>query len=243
VLELIDELSLGMRRVKRRGRTPPPPLQPRTRSLALRQMGFVLQAHRLEELPPPPLAEIAFAGRSNVGKSSLLNAIAGKGGGVGGTIGLASVANRPGVTTSINLYANRHGAQLVDLPGYGFAFAKEEEIARWQHAMRSYLSSRGTPLRVLLLMDARQSLKASDRDFLLWLDREASVPMHVVMSKCDLVERTELARRCGPRRSRPGLGRRGRLARPSPTRRPPRVCNRSNPHSRARLPLRAPGTL
>ena len=108
---------------------------------------------------------------------------------------MAAVANRPGVTRSINFYSNAHGAQLVDLPGYGFAFAQAEEVTRWQTAMRDYLSSRGKPLRVLLIIDARQSLKQTDREFLLWLDREARVPLHVVMSKCDLVSAPELARR------------------------------------------------
>ena len=91
------------------------------------------------------------------------------------------------MTRSLNFYGNALGAQLVDLPGYGFAYADEEEVARWQEQMRRYLSQRGSPLRVVLCIDARQSIKQSDRDFLLWLDREASVPVHVVMTKCDLV--------------------------------------------------------
>ena len=162
----------------------------------LSKMGFVCAARGLDGLPPPPLAEIAFAGRSNVGKSSLLNALSGnRARGTRSTIGIASVANRPGVTRTINVYANPLGAQLVDLPGYGFAFGAEEELARWQEAMRAYLARRGSPLRVLLLIDARQSLKQSDRDFLLWLDREARVPLHVVLSKCDLVQAEELAKR------------------------------------------------
>ena len=93
-------------------------------------------------MPPRPLAEIAFAGRSNVGKSSLLNALTGKISNHKGTIGLASVANRPGVTRSLNFYSNPMGAQLVDLPGYGFAQASEEEMERWQSAMRTYLAKR-----------------------------------------------------------------------------------------------------
>ena len=105
------------------------------------------------------------------------------------------MANKPGVTRSLNFYGNALGAQLVDLPGYGFAYAADAAVDAWQEAMRGYLAQRGAPLRVLLCIDARQSLKQSDRDFLLWLDREAKVPLHVVMTKCDLVVAKELCRR------------------------------------------------
>ena len=77
----------------------------------------------------------------------------------------------------------------------GFAFAREEETNRWQQGMKDYLETCAGSLRVLLVVDARQSFKASDRDFMLWLDRKAQVPFHVVMSKCDLVPQKELARR------------------------------------------------
>lgn len=157
-------------------------------------MGFVTAVNSARKLPPINPVEIAFAGRSNVGKSSLLNALAGQIG-TRGTIGIASVANKPGVTRSLNFYRNNLGATLVDLPGYGFAYAKEEDKQGWQEAMRGFLSQRGDPLRVLMVVDARHSLKPSDLDFLLWLDREAKVPVHVVMSKCDLILRDELAKR------------------------------------------------
>ena len=79
----------------------------------------------------------------------------------------------------------------------GFAHARRELLEAWQQTMRSYLMERGSPtLRVLLVLDARQSLRGSDRDFLHFLDREANVRFHVVMSKCDLVPREELAKRC-----------------------------------------------
>ena len=175
VLELIDDQELGRprkgRRRKRRGDDVDEP--PRASPLnTFSRLNFVGTAHSVKALPQPALAEIAFAGRSNVGKSSLLNALSGKICGPTGTVGIAPVANRPGVTRSINFYANDLGAQLVDLPGYGYAFAQEEEVARWQAAMRDYLASRGAPLRIMLVIDARQSLKQTDRDFLLWIDRE-----------------------------------------------------------------------
>ena len=195
-LQLIEELGVARRKRGRRRRSDSDAEPPAPRANLLAQMGFVRSARSLKTAPPPSLAEIAFAGRSNVGKSSLLNALCGnRAPGRRGTVGIASVANKPGVTKTLNFYANPAGAQLVDLPGYGFAYAAEEQLAAWQETMRDYLAKRGDPLRVLLLIDARQSLKQSDRDFALWLDREALAPLHVVMSKCDLVEATELARR------------------------------------------------
>ena len=208
IMELIEDQGLGMRRRTRKlskqdmvevaeerreqkART--------SESNVLARMGLKQATNTADELPPRPLAEIAFAGRSNVGKSSLLNALTGKISNHKGTIGLASVANRPGVTRSLNFYSNPMGAQLVDLPGYGFAQASEEEMERWQSAMRTYLAKRGHGgasegqgeaggqsdfLRVILVIDARQAMKQTDRDFLLWLDREAGVPLHVVRAHC-----------------------------------------------------------
>lgn len=220
VLQLIEELGLGMRkrgqRVSRRQREEAEKARREHTPLnVMKRMGFQSASSSADDLPPPPLAEIAFAGRSNVGKSSLLNALTGKHCNNTGTIGIAAVKNRPGVTRSLNVYANPLGAQLVDLPGYGYAQASEEEVAQWQAAMRDYLSRRGQQsagsgaapmigtkpkdtesfMRVILVVDARQALKQSDKDFLLWLDREARVPVHVVMSKCDLIAPKELCRR------------------------------------------------
>lgn len=178
-LALIHELGVGMRKRGRRSERGEEQSQTRKLPSVLSKMGFVQSSPDLEGMPPPALAEIAFAGRSNVGKSSLLNALSGnRTPGVRGTVGVAAVANRPGVTRTLNFYANPLGASLVDLPGYGFAYAAAPELAQWQGAMREYLARRGGPLRVLLLVDARQSLKQSDRDFCLWLDREAAVRVH-----------------------------------------------------------------
>eukprot|EP00315_Gephyrocapsa_oceanica_P041931 CAMPEP_0185479538 /NCGR_PEP_ID=MMETSP1366-20130426/5571_1 /TAXON_ID=38817 /ORGANISM="Gephyrocapsa oceanica, Strain RCC1303" /LENGTH=388 /DNA_ID=CAMNT_0028086949 /DNA_START=39 /DNA_END=1206 /DNA_ORIENTATION=- len=162
----------------------------------LGRMGLIQAAATLDELPRAAEAELALAGRSNVGKSSLLNALVGKRSGGTTTRGLAPVQNRPGVTRSLNFYGSeRRGARIVDMPGYGFAFASDGATAQWQAAMREFVVSRGGLLRVLLCVDARQSLRALDRDFLLMLDREAGVPCLVVMTKCDLVPTSELARR------------------------------------------------
>lgn len=205
VLELIDELNLAMTRRRRKLSKADAREERESEKVRMKQvrgvenilgkMGFRHATNSAEDQLPASLTEIAFAGRSNVGKSSLLNALVGKSCGRSGTIGMAAVANRPGVTRSLNFYGNANGAQLVDLPGYGFALASPEETAQWQEEMRAYLAQRGAPLRVILVIDARQSMKQSDLDFLLWLDREARVPMHVVMSKCDLIQRTELCKR------------------------------------------------
>ena len=116
VLDLIVELGLGVRKRGRRGSLHKS--SPMTASSALlSNVGFRQAVHDARHAPAPYLADLAFAGRSNVGKSSLLNALSGKSCGSRGTIGVAAVANRPGVTRSLNFYSNQHGAQLVDLPG------------------------------------------------------------------------------------------------------------------------------
>lgn len=199
VLAHIERLGLGMppRGREQRRRVPEPlPLVKRARV----GVGFVGSAHDRATLPEAIGPEVAFAGRSNVGKSSLLNAVVGKSCGRTGTIGVAAVRNLPGVTKSINFYgkgpADADGPRLVDLPGYGYAFANEQLVKQWQETMRQYMLERDAPtLRVLLLVDARQSLRSSDKDFCLFLEREANLRYHVVMSKCDLVPRVELAKR------------------------------------------------
>ena len=196
MLAHIQELGLGRRGVG----NPRAPGGCCVRRLQKR-FGFVQAAHAPEELPAVQSSELAFAGRSNVGKSSLLNALLGKCG-PRGTIGMAAVENKPGSTRSVNFYAapgvdgREVGAMLVDLPGYGFALAAPEAVEAWQATMRAYLGGRGaSPPRVLVLVDARQSLRALDRDMLLFLDREARAPHSVVLTKCDLVDPLELCRR------------------------------------------------
>ena len=133
VLELIDELDLSMTRRKRKLSKADAQEKRQNESVRRKQnrgvenilgkMGFMHASSAADDQLPESLTEIAFAGRSNVGKSSLLNALVGKACGRTGTIGMAAVANRPGVTRSLNFYGNANGAQLVDLPGYGYALA------------------------------------------------------------------------------------------------------------------------
>ena len=185
VLAHIQELGLGRRGVG----------NPRAQDAKLlrrrlqKRFGFVQAAHAPEELPAVQSSELAFAGRSNVGKSSLLNALVGKATGPTGTGGVAKVKNVPGVTRTVNFYKftgagkKSDAAALVDLPGYGFAYATQDAMDGWQRFMRTYLARRKERARVLVVLDARQSLRALDRDFLLWIDK-LGVTHHVVMSKC-----------------------------------------------------------
>ena len=133
----------------------------------------------------------------------------------------------------------------------GFAHARRELLDAWQQTMRSYLMERGSPtLRVLLVLDARQSLRGSDRDFLHFLDREANVRFHVVMSKCDLVPREELAKRCAaapaptPQPWHPGCSPGTHAAAPAPRLQPrhPR-CSPCSPGTQAAAPAAPAPTL
>jgi GTP-binding protein len=127
---------------------------------------------------PPPVAEIAFAGRSNVGKSSLINALTGH-------KALARISHTPGRTQALNFFAlGTAGLRLVDLPGYGYAAAPREEVARWTELIQEYLRVRACLLRVFVLVDGRHGLKPADLDALAGLDR-AAVSYQVVLTKAD----------------------------------------------------------
>ncbi|MEQ8500645.1 MAG: ribosome biogenesis GTP-binding protein YihA/YsxC [Sneathiellaceae bacterium] len=141
------------------------------------------------DFPPPDLAEIAFAGRSNVGKSSLMNALTGR-------RALARVSNTPGRTQQLNFFrlgeAGRPGLSLVDLPGYGYAKAPKRDIARWTALTQDYLKGRVGLRRVCLLVDARHGLKDGDIAIMELLD-EAAVIYQVVLTKADKLKSGELA--------------------------------------------------
>ena len=146
---------------------------------------FVLGVAELTQLPEPDQPEIAFAGRSNVGKSSLINALV-------DAHGLARTSNTPGRTQQLNIFTCELGVRLVDMPGYGFAKAPKEMVDRWTRLIRRYLRGRPSLARVYMLVDARHGLKPVDREIMALLG-EAAVSYQVVLTKADKVKPPALA--------------------------------------------------
>lgn len=138
----------------------------------------------LEHLPSGDLPEVAFAGRSNVGKSSLINALTGR-------LKLARASTEPGRTRELNFFRMGDRLRLVDLPGYGYAKAPKTEIARWTGLTRDYLRGRQPLKRVVLLIDARHGLKPHDKDVMDELDK-AAVNYQLVLTKADKLKPTEV---------------------------------------------------
>ena len=158
------------------------------RLLFAQPCAFFFAAQKLEQLPPPAEVEIAFAGRSNVGKSSLINALVGH-------KALARASNTPGRTRQLNFFDLGGRLPLVDMPGYGYAQAAKSVKEDWQGLMFQYLRGRPTLRRVLLLLDARIEVKASDAAAMELLDR-AAVTYQLVLTKADDVKpRALLAKR------------------------------------------------
>jgi len=138
---------------------------------------FLVSAAAAEQLPAPALPEIAFAGRSNVGKSSLVNALTGR-------KTLARTSNTPGRTRQLNVFDLGGRLLLADLPGYGYARAAKGDIKQWTGLTRTYLKGRPNLRRVCLLIDARHGIKDSDRAIMAVLDT-AAVSYQVILTKAD----------------------------------------------------------
>ena len=134
----------------------------------------------MDGLPAPDRIEVCFAGRSNVGKSSLINALTGR-------KGLARASNTPGRTQEINFFTTTNGPYLVDLPGYGYANAPVKVVEKWQRLLKSYLSGRQNLRRAFVLIDARHGVKPVDDEIMSLLDKSA-VTFQAVLTKADKVK-------------------------------------------------------
>ena len=145
---------------------------------------FLLGVARLDQLPPPRGTEIAFAGRSNAGKSTLINALT-------GVNGLARASNTPGRTRELNFFSIGGAFTLVDMPGYGYAKAPKKDVKKWQSLLRGYLRGRPGLTRVFVLIDSRHGVLAADEEMFALLDN-AAVTYQLVLTKTDKIKPPEL---------------------------------------------------
>ena len=159
------------------------------RRLFAGEWNFASAASSLESLPGMAMPEIAFAGRSNVGKSSLINALTGR-------KALARTSNTPGRTQELIFFNGPTELILVDMPGYGYAATAKSKIAAWTALIHDYLRGRATLARVYVLVDARHGLKSAD-DAILDTLSKAAVSHEIVLTKSDQVDEAELAERIG----------------------------------------------
>ena len=150
-------------------------------------VSFLKSAPKLEFLPDPSVAEIAFAGRSNVGKSSLINALVNRN-------NLARASNTPGRTQELNFFDVGDPAlfRIVDMPGYGYAKAPIATVKKWRHLINDYLRGRVVLKRVFLLIDSRHGIKEVDHEIMAMLDA-AAISYRIVLTKTDKIKATELA--------------------------------------------------
>ncbi|SLN51731.1 putative GTP-binding protein EngB [Aquimixticola soesokkakensis] len=144
---------------------------------------FVKGVVAMDGMPPDDRLEVCFAGRSNVGKSTLINALTGR-------KALARASNTPGRTQEINFFTCGESHYLVDLPGYGYANAPVKTVEKWQRLLKAYLSGRASLRRAFVLIDTRHGVKAVDEEIMSLLDRSA-VTFQVVMTKADKVKESE----------------------------------------------------
>lgn len=159
----------------------------RARRLFAGRVEFLKSAPALKFLPDPDLPEVAFCGRSNVGKSSLLNALTGR-------KSIARTSVTPGRTQELNFFdvGDPASLRLVDMPGYGFAKAPVKVVENWRRLVRDYLRGRVVLKRALLLIDSRHGIKPVDAEMMQMLD-EAAVVYRIVLTKADKIKATELA--------------------------------------------------
>lgn len=164
---------------------PDPATAEAARLLFAGPVDFLKGVVSMDGLPPADRPEVCFAGRSNVGKSSLINALTGR-------KGLARASNTPGRTQEINYFTLGDRSYLVDLPGYGFAKAPVAVVAKWQALLKSYLAGRPTLRRAFCLIDSRHGIKPVDHEIMTLLDRSA-VPFQVVLTKADKIGRSAVS--------------------------------------------------
>lgn len=147
---------------------------------------FIAAADTLDWLPPVTLPEVAFAGRSNVGKSTLINALTGR-------KKLARTSNTPGRTQQLNFFNIGDVFHLVDMPGYGYAKVSKSKIKNWTKVLESYLKGRVSLRLALMLVDARHGLKETDTEMMDLLNA-AAVPYRIILTKCDKANQAEVAK-------------------------------------------------
>ena len=166
------------------GAAPDETLLENGRLLFAREATFLLGAASLAQVPDSPLPEVAFAGRSNVGKSSLINALTGR-------KDLARTSNTPGRTQQINFFDLGSRLMLADLPGYGYAKAPKGQVKNWTKLVNSYLRGRQELRRTCVLVGARHGLKETDREIMAMLDTAAQA-YQIVLTKCDKIKAGDL---------------------------------------------------
>jgi GTP-binding protein len=163
--------------------SPDPELIESARKLFAGEADFIWGSDKINELPPMKHPEIAFAGRSNVGKSSLINAVTGRN-------SLARTSHTPGRTQQLNFFTISDRLSFVDMPGYGYAAVSKQKIANWTNLIHEYLKGRASLARVYVLIDSRHGLKDLDLDILKLMDKSA-VSYQIVLTKADQLKGPE----------------------------------------------------